>query len=154
MFQGKILPPVLRVLKARTRGLGRLSYVKGDNYVAKVRNNNDCHNKFVVRALQKECQCEEWQHTGLPCQHAPCLIIAQPFRDVKLEGFIDDYYSVEKFKNVYKRVVVPLGDKSFWPNVDIGVPVGAPLVKRPVGWQRKNRIKGCLEVGSGKKKRQ
>jgi hypothetical protein len=87
----------------------------------------------------------------LPCQHALCLIIAQPLQDVKLEEFVDDYYSVEKFQNAYKRVVVPLGDKSFWPQVDIGVKVGAPLCKRPVGRQRKNRIKGCLEGGSWKK---
>jgi hypothetical protein len=51
MFQGKILPPVLQVLKARTRGLGHLSYIKGDNYVAEVRDNNNCHSKFMVRAL-------------------------------------------------------------------------------------------------------
>jgi hypothetical protein len=37
-----------------------------DNYVAEGRDNSDCHNKFVVRALNKECQCEEWQHTGFP----------------------------------------------------------------------------------------
>jgi hypothetical protein len=47
------------MLKARTRELGHLSYVKGDNYVAKVRDNNDWHSKFVVSALDKECQCEE-----------------------------------------------------------------------------------------------
>jgi hypothetical protein len=70
---------------------------------------------------------------------------------VKLEEFIDEYYSVEKFQDAYKRVVVPLGDKSFWPQVDIGVTVGAPLSKRPVGRQRKNRIKSCLEGGSEKK---
>jgi hypothetical protein len=69
-----------------------------------------------------------------------------------LEEFVDEYYSVEKFKNTYKRVVVPLGDKSFWPKVDIRVPVREPLVKRPVGRQRKNRMKGYLEDGSGKKK--
>jgi hypothetical protein len=141
---------VLRVLKAKTRGLEHLSYVKGDNYIAEVHDNGDCHSKFVVRALQKECQCEEWQHTGLPCQHTLCLIIAQPFRDVKLEEFVDEYYSIEMFQNAYKRVVVPLGDKSFWPQVDIGVPVGAPLCKRPIGRQQKNRFKGCLEGGSGK----
>jgi hypothetical protein len=66
-----------------------------------------------MRALHKECQCEEGQHTALPCQHALCLIIAQPFRNIKLEEFIDNYYYMEKFKNAYKRVVVPLGDKSF-----------------------------------------
>jgi hypothetical protein len=152
MFKGKILPPVLRVLKARTRGLGHLSYVKWDNYVAEVRDNNDCHSKFVVRALDKECQCEKWQHTRLPCQYALCLIIAQPFRNVKLEEFVNNYYSMEKFKNAYKRIVVPLGDKSFWPKVGIRVPVQAPLVKRPVGRQMRNRMKGCFEGGSGKKK--
>jgi hypothetical protein len=127
-FDGKILPRVLCMLKVRTRGLDHLSYVKGDNYVAEVRNNNDCHNKFVVRTLDKECQCEKWQHTGLPCQHALCLIIAQPFNNVKLEEFVDDYYSMKKFKSAYKRVVVPLGDKSFWPKVNIGVTVQADLL--------------------------
>jgi hypothetical protein len=71
---------------------------------------------------------------------------------VKLEEFVNDYYSVENFQAAYKRVVVLLGDKSFWTGVDIGVPVRAPLVKRPVGQQRKNRMKGCMEGGSAKKK--
>jgi hypothetical protein len=35
--------------------------------------------------------------------------------------------------------------------VDIGFHVGAPLGRRKVGRQRKNRIKGCIEGGSGKK---
>jgi hypothetical protein len=41
MFQEKIMPPVLRVLKARTRGLSHLLYVKGDNYIAKIQDNNE-----------------------------------------------------------------------------------------------------------------
>jgi hypothetical protein len=56
---------------------------------------------------------------------------------MKLEEFVDEYYFVEKFQAAYKRVVVPLGDKSFWPEVDIRVPIQAPLVKRPVGRQWK-----------------
>jgi hypothetical protein len=68
-----------------------------------------------------------------------------------LEEFVDEYYYVEKFQNAYKMVVVPLGDKSLWPQVNIGVTIRAPLCKRPVGRQRKNRMKGCLEGGSGKK---
>jgi hypothetical protein len=59
MFKGKILPHVLCMLKARTIGLDHLSYVKGDNYVVEVRDNNDCHSKFVVRSLDREYQCEE-----------------------------------------------------------------------------------------------
>jgi hypothetical protein len=99
MLEGKILPAVLRVLKARTRGLGHLSLANGDSYYVEVRDNGDCHSKVMVRASHKECACEEWQHTGLPCQYALCLIIAQPFRNVKMEEFVHEYYSVEKFKN-------------------------------------------------------
>jgi hypothetical protein len=50
-----------------------------------------------------------------------------------------------------RGVVIPLCYKSFWPEVDIGVSVGAPLGKRPVGRQCKNRFKSCIEGGSGKK---
>jgi hypothetical protein len=64
-------------------------------------------------------------------------IIAQAFKNVKMEEFVHEYYSVEKFQNAYKKVVIPLCDKSFWPKVDIGVPVGAPIAKRHVGQQRK-----------------
>jgi hypothetical protein len=46
---------------------------------------------------------------------------------------------------------IPVGDKSFWPEVGIGVPIGAPLRKRSVGRQQKNRMKGCLDGGSEKK---
>jgi hypothetical protein len=58
-LQGKILPLVLRVLKARTRGLGHLSLAKGDNYYDEVQDNGDIHSRVVVRASHKECACEE-----------------------------------------------------------------------------------------------
>jgi hypothetical protein len=68
-----------------------------------------------------------------------------------MENFVDDYFSVEKFKKAYARRVEPLGDRSFWPQVELEYEVCAPLLKRSVGRQRKNRIKGCLKGGSGKK---
>jgi hypothetical protein len=68
-----------------------------------------------------------------------------------MEHFVDDYFLVEKFKKAYVRRVEQLGDRSFWPKVQIAADVGAPIGKRPVGRQSKNRIKGCLEGGSGKK---
>ena len=69
-----------------------------------------------------------------------------------MEDFVHDYFSGERFRNAYKMLVVPLGDKSFCPKVDIASEVGAPLTKRSVGQQRKNRIKSCLEGGSSSKK--
>jgi hypothetical protein len=84
-------------------------------------------------------------------KHALVVIIAQPFRDVGMEQFVDDYISVDKFKKAYARRMEQLADRIFWPQVEIALDVGSPLGKRAVGRQRKNRIKGCLEGGSGKK---
>jgi hypothetical protein len=49
-LQGRILPSVLHILHARTRGLGHLAVRKADNYIAEVRNNNDVHSKHIVNA--------------------------------------------------------------------------------------------------------
>ena len=62
-----------------------------------------------------------------------------------------EYYSVDMLKKAYARRVEQLGDKCFWPQVTIAKEVGAPIGKRLVGRQRKNRIKSCLEGGSKKK---
>jgi hypothetical protein len=152
-LQGKILLAVIAFLNAKTRGLGHLSIRKADNYVAEVRDNNNVHSKHIVKADLKECSCMKWQHTGKPCQYALCLIISQEFRNVRMEDFVDDYFSVEKYVKAYERVVEPIGDKSMWPKVDDASEVAAPIGKRAAGRQWKNRIKSCLEGGSGKNKR-
>lgn len=85
------------------------------------------------------------------CQHGLVVIISQQYRNVKLEDFVDDSYSVEKFRKAYEGRVEQLRDKFFWPRVDFANEVSAPLGKRGVGRQWKNRIKGCLEGGSGRK---
>jgi hypothetical protein len=139
---GRILPAVLQILSARTRGLGHLSVIKGDNYAAEVWDN--CNHRFAVKAYKHECSCLEWQHTGKPCQHALSLIAAQHIRKA-MEDIVHEYYYVEKFRNAYARLIEPLPDKSKWPTVDLPNVVGAPSVGR----QRKNWIKSCLESGSG-----
>jgi uncharacterized protein (DUF2164 family) len=148
-----ILPSVLSTLNAQTRGLGHLTIVKSDNYMAEVRDNTNCMSKHVVKGELRQCSCEEWQHTGKPCQHGLALIIAQELRNVGMENFVDDYYSIDKFRKAYFRRVPPIEDRSFWPTVDFASQVCAPMSKRGVGRQRKNRIKSCLEGGSGKKLR-
>jgi hypothetical protein len=150
-LEGKILPSVINILNACTRGLGHLSPAKSDYYSAEVQDNNNVLANHIVKAAEKWCSCLEWQHTGKSYQHGLVVIIAQPSWDVGMENFVDDYFSVENFKKAYVREVQPITDRSFWPDVEITAYVGAPLLKRPDGRQRKNRLKGCLEDGSDKK---
>jgi hypothetical protein len=107
---GKIIPSVISILNARTRGLGYLLLTKGDHYFADVQDNNNVLTKHVVKAHLKTCSRLEWQHIGKPCQHALIMIIAQQFRDVGMENFVNDYFSVEKFKKAYSTMVEELGD--------------------------------------------
>jgi hypothetical protein len=150
-LHGKILPSIITILKARTRGLGHLSLVKGDHYHAEVQDSTNVLVKHIVKADLQYCSWLEWQHTGKPCQHGLLLIIAQQLRDVGMERFMNDYFLVEKFKKAYARKVEQLADQSLWPEVEIAAYVGASLLKRAIERQRKNRMKGCLKGGSGKK---
>jgi hypothetical protein len=100
-------------LNAKTRGLGHLSLVKGDHYYTEVQDNNNVLMKHIVKTDLKFCSCLEWQHTGKPCQHVLVVIIAQLFRDVGMEQFVDYYFSVEKFKKAYKRRMEQLADWTF-----------------------------------------
>lgn len=69
-----------------------------------------------------------------------------------MEDFVNEYYSMERFKNAYKRLIEPFPDKSQWPRIDLPSPLGAPLGKRSIGHQKKKRIKSAFEGGGGKKK--
>jgi hypothetical protein len=57
-----------------------------------------------------------------------------------------------KGSKMHTRLIEPLPDKKQWPKVDISSFIGAPLHKRGVGCQKKNRFKGPLENGGGSKK--
>jgi hypothetical protein len=47
-----------------------------------------------------------------------------------LEDFVHGYYSMQRFKNAYKRLIEPLSDKTQWPKVDIPFLLGHHLTKK------------------------
>jgi hypothetical protein len=79
------------------------------------------------------------------------VLIAQQCRNVSTEEFVDEIYSVQRFKATYEGSIEQLRDKLSWTFVDFAKYVSAPLGKTCVGRQRKNRIKSCLEGGQTKK---
>jgi len=50
--------------------------------------------------------------------------------EVRVEYFVHDYYSVQRFKNAYKGIIEPMPDKTQWTDVELPFVVGAPLEKR------------------------
>nr|AAP44670.1 hypothetical protein [Oryza sativa Japonica Group] len=98
-----------------------------------------------------ECTCFGWQHTGKPCQYALAFLTTQ--RNVYMNLYINECYSVERFKAAYQGEICPMTDKSQWPKVDNGFVLHPPVCKRSAGRHRKVWIKGCLENGAKKRKR-
>ena len=67
-------------------------------------------------------------------------------RGAKIESFVDDYYSVAKFRAAYAGALPTMTDKTQWEQVDLGFPVNPPIQeKRPEGRPRVQRIRGFLE---------
>lgn len=152
-LEGKILPAVVRQLKARTTGLEILIVVQFDSFVEEVWDTSTTHNTHVVKSYLQECSCLEWQHTRKPCQHALVLIIAQQSSDVKIEDFVHEYYSIKRFKDAYKRLIEPLPDRTQWTKGDLPSTIGAPLWERGFARYMKLSIKGYLKGGSGGKRK-
>ena len=148
--EGRILPAIMVQLRANTRGLGHLKIVKCSNWSAEVWDHSSGVSvRHIVKLEQRTCTCQEWQHTGKPCQHVLAYVTRQ--RGIDLEQFVHDYYSVNRFRAAYGREIEPMTDKTQWPEVDLPFLVGAPLAKLPPGRLRKLRIKGWMEGGHKKK---
>uniref|UniRef100_A0ACD5ZL15 Uncharacterized protein n=1 Tax=Avena sativa TaxID=4498 RepID=A0ACD5ZL15_AVESA len=106
--------------------------------------------RHVVNIATHECTCLRWQHTGKPCWHALVFLIGK--RNVPLENYVHEYYSLDKFRAAYQGEVEPLTDKLQWPKVDLGFVMYPPRPKVFAGRRRKNRIKSFLEGGGSKSK--
>ena len=100
----------------------------------------------------RTCSCQRWQIFGLPCNHALCLI--HSMRNRSVEDYVDDYFSVDKFKKAYEHVIKPMTDRNQWPEVDMGFKLCPPLLKRAAGCPRTRRIKGVEEGGKSTSQRQ
>lgn len=148
-LQGRILPAVIHELNASTRSLGHLKATPGANTSAEVVNMLD-NRRHVVHLLSRECTCREWQVSGKPCQHALRFICSN--RQANMEDYVDDFFSLAKFKAAYAGIVQPMTDKSQWRKIDPGFKLHPPQLKRSAGRPKTQRFKAANEVP--KKKRQ
>jgi len=71
---------------------------------------------------------------------------------MKIEDYVHEYYYVPRFRAAYEGRVEPFPDRTQWPVVDLGFTIFPPLLGRPPGRPRVQRIRGCLEGKANKKK--
>ncbi|PWA56031.1 transposase, MuDR, MULE transposase domain protein [Artemisia annua] len=117
------------------RNLGEYEVCRSSENRAEVK----CKGKrWEVILDDTQCTCRVWQVTGLPCVHAAAFIAF--IRDANLEKYVDPYYTIEKFKEAYALEIAPVPDKDEWLDIQSAVKIYPPIIKRPSGRPRKNRI--------------
>ena len=81
------------------------------------------------------------------------MFIAKLSREVHMDDYVHEYFSVAKFKKAYSGVFNPMTSRQFWPRVDPGYKIKKPILRRKPGRPRKSRIKASYEPSSTKQKR-
>ena len=69
-----------------------------------------------------------------------------------MHPYLDEYYSVQKFKAAYATPIPALTDQSPWPEVEIEFTMCAPLGRRKAGRPKQSRFKPWFEKGGSSKK--
>ena len=93
---------------------------------------------------EKTCTCRRWQLTGLPCSHALCAL---RFNGDTYEPFVDECYTVDRYKQVYSVFINPTNNEDFWPLNISGCDVIPPTPMKPKrGREPTNRRKEAEEL--------
>jgi hypothetical protein len=143
-LQGYILPSVIKELNQKSKGLHYLE-ARASPTLAEISGNGWRH---TVNLEKKECSCRRWQICGKPCTHALRFIFS---KKAKLEEYVDDSFSVARFKAAYEGILMPIRGRSQWPKVNPGFDMIPPKLTRSAGRPRTRRIKNYSEGGTGRK---
>ncbi|WVZ74373.1 hypothetical protein U9M48_022561, partial [Paspalum notatum var. saurae] len=147
-MQGKILEHIVKQLKERSRNLN-MDVNACSNDIGEVLWRGGSGYRYAVNLKERTCSCREWQVSGKPCLHAVAMITS--IRNEKIEDYVDEYFSVSKFKKAYEGIIPALPDKTQWPQSTHGFFMHPPLLKSTAGRRKTQRFKGSSEGPTGRK---
>ncbi|KAK1316217.1 hypothetical protein QJS10_CPA05g01999 [Acorus calamus] len=157
-WKGKLVPKAFKYVQNIVKDIGEYIVRRSSDVMAEV-----VGPEFttVVRLDDKTCTCRAWQVTGLPCVHAAALITR--IRGLDICDFVDEVYTVQRFRETYVVPIAPMPSKEFWDRVHLPFIVQPPRLYKQRGRPRKNRIRDpkekkrtymctrCYELGHNKK---
>ena len=108
--------------------------------------------RYAVNLEHHTCTCRAWQVTGKPCTHA-LAFIAKLSRQVQMDDFVHEYFSVDRLKKTYECTFNPMTSKDRWTHVNLDYKIHKPILRRKPGRPRNSRIKSYDEASTSKKKR-
>ncbi|XP_073365844.1 uncharacterized protein [Aegilops tauschii subsp. strangulata] len=138
----QMLPSLIKALHLKARGL-KMKCIRSGTYEGEV-TYTDTKNRvwrYHVNLSTRECTCRQWQIRGKPCIHALHLMTVIGGADGEVDQYCSEYFSVAKFMAAYADNVPALLGKDQWNIVDPGFKLHAPVITRPPGRPRNQRIR-------------
>jgi hypothetical protein len=106
-MKGRIIPSIIAALNEQSKVIKDHEVLRFGDGTAKVTVSTIRHS---VNLEQMTCSCQFWQVTRKPCSHALAFIVTQT-RDIDLNDYVHEYYSVEMFRKTYACVFKPMTSK-------------------------------------------
>ncbi|KAK1276034.1 hypothetical protein QJS04_geneDACA012903 [Acorus gramineus] len=125
-WKGKLVPKAFRYVQQICKEKGSYIVRRSSDMKAEV---VGPYHTCVVNLEDKTCSCRAWQVSGLPCEHAATFITS--VRGLDISDFVDDCYSVQKFRSAYAIPVGAMPGKELWHRVKLPFVVGPPKTIRP-----------------------
>ena len=64
---------------------------------------------LLLTYWDKTCRCRVWPQSGLRCAYA---IATMREHRVKVKNYVDEYYSIDKYKKAYARMINSISDRN------------------------------------------
>ncbi|KAJ4836617.1 hypothetical protein Tsubulata_027541 [Turnera subulata] len=130
-YQLNLCPRILQKLeKAKKEAMNCIVIPGGSGLRFEV---NHCYESTVICDLdRKSCFCNKWEYTGILCYHA-CA--ASMFSNLNPEDFVDECYTLARFKTAYALRIEPVPGQAHWPELN-GDPCKPPCME-----EKKRRFK-------------
>ncbi|KAG6407872.1 hypothetical protein SASPL_130872 [Salvia splendens] len=104
-----------------------------------VSNVYDQDNRHIVNLKSSSCTCREWELTGIPCQHAVCVLHSE---GLEPENFVAHWYIESTYLKAYQFMIQPVRGKILWAETgkeEIAPPAHRKLPGRPKVRRKKDK---------------
>ncbi|XP_042018886.1 uncharacterized protein LOC121766685 [Salvia splendens] len=104
-----------------------------------VSNVYDQDNRHIVNLKSSSCTCREWELTGIPCQHAVCVLHSE---GLEPENFVAHWYIESTYLKANQFMIQPVRGKILWAETgkeEIAPPAHRKLPGRPKVRRKKDK---------------
>ena len=149
-----IIPIVIKNLHARGRNMqGDMSLLRVNAIEAELTYVfRDCVWRYPVNLGNKKCSCKRWEISGKPCIHALYFLNYIGGETGKVDPYVSEYFSVDKFKLAYADNVPALLGREQWDEYNPGFKLHPPALHRAPVRPRVNRLRPGAEGAAVKRR--